>query len=572
VRALRGTSDTTLLELDDPVDPSFEVSFAGWDNRSANPASAVVIHHPGDSTGIGREKVISFEDDSLTSSSNNNMLYVDAFDRGDMEPGSSGAPLFDPAHRVVGQLYGCVNHVPCNNPNPAPCWFGKLSFAWDGPSSSERLRDWLDPDDTGVFWLDGVVDPEEPPEPIHESGVLGDEIDRLKGLAFQRQSGLYVVPTSAELEAFGSLADRVEAGELDQAAAEAFNLGYEVVLFTDTDDGREYYLLRERLEGGQQRLGWGSYLYDPLGSDLLVEVPHPLFETNTPQLGTEVFKGTRAMGFLMAGAHRNAQGDGNSGQANPTTHTDCVFHVVHEEWSAATTLPMQIHGFDLDKHASFPAGTDIVLSNGDGAVWTAHVKLDEALDAAGLLSFVYNTLPVADQVNQQVNADWENGGVADGTSFSSLADTLNVQGQYTRDTYGQAFLPVELEQSVRFNDPRLWQPAVDALVAVVGGGPPDPDEEAPICNSTGSGSDRIVITVQDELSGLAEIRVGRSRNVDVDVPNFKPGTTEPVQVTALIENQARTATVALKNTDEAGNGSTCKSVKRPPRRTRRRSR
>lgn len=40
------TSDVTLLELNNPVDPAFEVSFAGWDRRAIDASKAIGIHHP----------------------------------------------------------------------------------------------------------------------------------------------------------------------------------------------------------------------------------------------------------------------------------------------------------------------------------------------------------------------------------------------------------------------------------------------------------------------------------------------------------------------------------------------
>ncbi len=312
--------------------------------------------------------------------------------------------------------------------------------------------------------------------PIYESGNLCGEIARLKTLVFPKESGLYVQPTAQNLSDFRALATSVENGQIWQASLQAEALGYEMVIFTDTRENRTYSLLREQLdEFGSQTKGWGNYVYDRLeAADLLIEAPHPLYDTNTPELSIEVYYGSNAKGYLMAGAHRNTMGDGNYGQANVPGHTDSIFHIVHEEWSDADTLPIQIHGFDWDKHTNFPAGTDVVLSNGDGAVPQPHIDLDAAFDDAALLSFAYNSLGINDPVNIQVNTDWLNGGVVSGGTFSSLGAGYNVQGQYTRNTYGAPWIHCELEQSIRFNDPSLWQPAIDVIVVTFGEPIPEP--------------------------------------------------------------------------------------------------
>ncbi|MEN8008470.1 MAG: FlgD immunoglobulin-like domain containing protein [Candidatus Krumholzibacteriota bacterium] len=145
--ASSSTSDFTLVEMDDPVNPDHEVSFAGWNNTSADPVSAVAIHHP--STD---EKSISFENDPLTTTSyyssavpgDGSHLRVADWDLGTTEPGSSGSPLFDQDHRVVGQLHG--GDAACGN--NLPDWYGRLSVSW--PSISTHL----DPLGSGAETLD----------------------------------------------------------------------------------------------------------------------------------------------------------------------------------------------------------------------------------------------------------------------------------------------------------------------------------------------------------------------------------------------------------------------------------
>ncbi len=151
-----GPSDFTLVELDDPVSPTANAFFAGWSAEPVAHDTAICVHHPNTD-----EKRISFEFDpgmltqlySSTPSPNNytHVRVVD-WDVGTTEPGSSGSPLFNQDKRVIGQLTG--GGAACGN-NESD-WFGAISISWEGGGTPQtRLKDWLDPNNTGVLVLDG---------------------------------------------------------------------------------------------------------------------------------------------------------------------------------------------------------------------------------------------------------------------------------------------------------------------------------------------------------------------------------------------------------------------------------
>jgi hypothetical protein len=295
---------------------------------------------------------------------------------------------------------------------------------------------------------------------IEQSGSLDNEIARLKALVFPENSGLYIVPKPEQLTAFRALAASVMNGSYETAATEAQALGYELAAFYDTDTLHEYYLLRERLNTqGKQSLGWGNYVWNPAEqNDVLVEAPHPLFDPNTPELAMDVFQGLSARGYLMAGAHRSQDGS-IYGIANVAGQRNSIFEIFHETWSRATTLPIQIHGFDILKHPDFPPGADVVISNGDGKMWQVHEDLNRAFKDAGLQSYVINTFTADSAENKRVNDS------VPGGTFASLSAGYNVQGQYTRNTYHMPFIHCEAEHSIRVDDPEhLWKPTVDAIV------------------------------------------------------------------------------------------------------------
>lgn len=158
-RANSATSDFDLVELDDPVDPAFGVTYAGWNRADTDPTSATAIHHP-----RGDEKSISFENDPTSTTTylqspvpgDGTHIRVADWDLGTTEPGSSGCPLFDQNHHLVGQLHG--GYAACGN--DLSDWFGRFSVSWEGGGTpATRLRDYLDPGNTGVMTLE-MFDPQ----------------------------------------------------------------------------------------------------------------------------------------------------------------------------------------------------------------------------------------------------------------------------------------------------------------------------------------------------------------------------------------------------------------------------
>jgi len=148
------SSDMTLVELDDAPEPAHRVAYAGWDRSGAVTSGAVAIHHPN-----GDEKAISFEDDPTTlttylssvSPGDTTHIRVEDWDLGTTEPGSSGSPLFDPNHRIIGQLHG--GYAACGN-NESD-WYGRIYTSWNGGGTpATRLSDWLDPTGVGATTVD----------------------------------------------------------------------------------------------------------------------------------------------------------------------------------------------------------------------------------------------------------------------------------------------------------------------------------------------------------------------------------------------------------------------------------
>lgn len=145
-------SDFALVELNENVPDTFNVCYSGWD-ATDNPATVLSgygIHHP-----KGDVKKISIEEDTPTPTSvNSNFVnqvwFINNWEQGATESGSSGSPLFNQSGLIVGQLAGGLSMCVGENNNGKYDFYGRLGTSWNyGTTPSTRLKDWLDPIGTG---------------------------------------------------------------------------------------------------------------------------------------------------------------------------------------------------------------------------------------------------------------------------------------------------------------------------------------------------------------------------------------------------------------------------------------
>ena len=107
-------SDFLLLKLNSTPPAESGLYYAGWNRSSSLPTdqTTVSLHHPnGDLMKVSKwqshsSSTVSWGDPAASTWRVSN---PDAAIHGKVEPNSSGAPLFDVNHRIVGQLYGSLN-------------------------------------------------------------------------------------------------------------------------------------------------------------------------------------------------------------------------------------------------------------------------------------------------------------------------------------------------------------------------------------------------------------------------------------------------------------------------------
>jgi lysyl endopeptidase len=150
-------SDGALLELTTPIDPSHEVFYAGW-TRATTLLNSVGVHHPqGDRTKISFDAALSGTNLTPTAGGRFTLGIGTAFtvdfgqpgsgDFGTVEKGSSGSPLFNPAHLVIGSEKGSLAPG-CSGSagNAGLTYYGRISNAWGTAATpAVSLSPWLDP-------------------------------------------------------------------------------------------------------------------------------------------------------------------------------------------------------------------------------------------------------------------------------------------------------------------------------------------------------------------------------------------------------------------------------------------
>lgn len=165
LRANNSSSDFILVELNTAPDPSWGIYYNGWDNSDElTVTQGTGIHHPdGDIKKICRENDAPTQQVTpFNGNANTNVWYIANWDSGVTEPGSSGSPLFDQNHRTIGVLSGGASACSGAVDNNQYDIYGRFGTAWDlGTTPATRLKEWLDPSNSGVTFIDGV-DPSGP--------------------------------------------------------------------------------------------------------------------------------------------------------------------------------------------------------------------------------------------------------------------------------------------------------------------------------------------------------------------------------------------------------------------------
>jgi hypothetical protein len=192
-------------------------------------------------------------------------------------------------------------------------------------------------------------------------------------------------------------AQDVQATDITNAATLklAESLGWDICILKTPE--HKYLCLRE----GEQSRGWGQILWrvptpnspqtdspNDNRSRLpwkIIEVPHPVFDSHTPELGLRIFERYQADVFLLAGSHRlnrirPSQDQPQRAIADPAHSRQTAFHSMHHglvDNDLRTLQIIQIHGFKSRSSLD----PDAVISDGlDDGYWSPSLlKIEDRL-------------------------------------------------------------------------------------------------------------------------------------------------------------------------------------------------
>lgn len=208
--------------------------------------------------------------------------------------------------------------------------------------------------------------------------------------------GQYHPPAAEDGASMASAMAALLTGDFDAAVAHARRVDYEVLLYTDTDGPRPVRHAVLQRAPGDRRNWWGTYVVNPEAErpHLVIQSPHPLFDTHTGYQSTRVYARTGARAFFVAGTHRCngiewSPCDGVSSvcedEFTSFRHSD-VAHAVDSLFQIATevllsedpeAVVVQLHGFtrrEGDPHLILSNGTWFEPSGTDHAA-----RLGEAM-------------------------------------------------------------------------------------------------------------------------------------------------------------------------------------------------
>ncbi|MFF2410145.1 hypothetical protein [Streptomyces sp. NPDC058092] len=223
-------------------------------------------------------------------------------------------------------------------------------------------------------------------------------------------------------------------GHRAEAGRRLAEVDFGIRTFTDTGTGRRFAEIADR--AAEARRGWGR-VYVDLGTAVRwsVQVPHPVADARSEQLGIGVLRARPGGVLVLAGAHRNA---GEGDRADVAHRSDTVFDVVCDELVARRLPGLQVHGFADATEPDY----DVIASTGKG---------DQGRTAAR------RTAAALRQKGFDVCQAWSRRCALEGRS--------NEQGRRAAAD-GVPFLHMEFSRSVRDDENRMRQ-AVAALAATL---------------------------------------------------------------------------------------------------------
>jgi hypothetical protein len=205
--------------------------------------------------------------------------------------------------------------------------------------------------------------------PYLPQASLGDFIAELKQRMPRSGSEGFIAPSDAGRRAF----TMAIAAALDGAwPVDAISmLHYDLALLHDRSFAQNYLVFHEKQNN---RSGLGTYILNLRPRrNIVLEVPHPLFDLDTPEQAAQIFQQTGARALFISGTHRCANAaispcsSAGSSACNEQTRISDTAHFTQNLFQAAheATLVLRSPPVALSIHGNSVGGLpDFVLSDG----------------------------------------------------------------------------------------------------------------------------------------------------------------------------------------------------------------
>ena len=282
----------------------------------------------------------------------------------------------------------------------------------------------------------GAGQARKPKLPILPYASLAGYIADVKQRLPRSGSEGFIEPTAAEREAFTAAMRTALYGWLPLALLASLN--YEAAYLRDDNLSQTYLVIAEKQNNAR---GLGTYILRTRPRrNIVLEVPHPLFDLDTSEESARIMVETGALGLFISGTHRCANAalspcsDAGSSACNDETRVSDAAHFTRNFFHAAhrATLELRrppvvlsIHGNAVE---SLP---DVVLSAGmrQNLKETALVnRLRAALKARGVNAGSCNSS--ADNVSQLCGGSNVQGRLSNGSTDECTRNASSPSGLF----------------------------------------------------------------------------------------------------------------------------------------------
>ena len=285
------------------------------------------------------------------------------------------------------------------------------------------------------------------------TGYIYRIIDDMPG----RDNDDYADPSATYVDRWRVLTDSLLAGHYEKAAALAEEVGYLLVHLTD--GGKDYYILRQQEGSGHF---WGTYVLRPGGCRrVVIQSPHPRYDTNTGKEGVYVFSRTDAFFFCLAGTHRCnstyfSSCSGTTTACNSSAQPYRISDMAHNDRSVFETVTEELARYDsalifIQLHGFAMRDTDpyVIMSNG-----TRLTPRPDYLDS--LKNALHEVDPVLDFRVAHQDLDWTRLIAFNNVQGRFLNGSTDICGQ-DADTVSGRFIHIEQEKTRLREDSTKWE-------------------------------------------------------------------------------------------------------------------